>query len=185
MKFLPTELPEVIVVEPDVHRDPRGYFLETYHRDKYTAGGIPGPFVQFNHSLSAGNTVRGLHAQIERPQGKLVRVVEGAVLDIAVDIRLDSPTFRRWVGVEISAENFRQIYVPSGFAHGFAVLTPCAQVDYACTEVYDPAAEIVIAWDDPELDIRWPLTSPLLSARDAAAPRLAAWRARLPSRETA
>jgi len=180
MRFLPTELAEVILVEPDIHRDGRGFFLETYHRDKYAAAGIPGPFVQLNHSLSAGRTVRGLHAQIERPQGKLVRSVEGTVLDVAVDIRRGSPTFKAWVGVELSAENFRQLYVPPGFAHGFAVLTASAQVEYGCTEVYVPQAEIVIAWDDPEIGIRWPIAAPLLSPRDAAAPRLAAWGERLP-----
>ena len=180
MRFVATELPGVIVVEPPVHRDARGFFLETYHEPRYRANGIALPFVQDNHSLSRRGTLRGLHGQSPHAQGKLVRVIEGEIWDVAVDVRTGSPCFGKHCSAVLSAENFRQIYVPPGFAHGFAVLTPGAQVDYACTEVYVPAAEIVIAWDDPEIGIRWPIAAPLLSARDAAAPRLAAWGERLP-----
>jgi dTDP-4-dehydrorhamnose 3,5-epimerase len=169
MRFAPTELPGVILVEPDVHRDPRGFFLETWNHAKYQAGGIAAPFVQTNHSLSMQGTVRGLHAQRNKPQGKLVRCVEGTIFDVAVDIRRSSPTFRRWVGFELSAENFLQLWVPPGFAHGFAVLSPCAQVEYACTDYYDPADEITIAWNDPQICVNWPVGQPVLSARDQRA----------------
>jgi dTDP-4-dehydrorhamnose 3,5-epimerase len=172
MRFLPTELPGVVVVEPVVHRDPRGFFLESYHHGKFAAGGIDVVFVQDNHSKSAGGILRGLHAQVAKPQGKLMRVIEGAIWDVAVDIRPWSATYRRWVGVELSAESFRQLYIPPGYAHGFCVLGEGAQVVYKCTELYDPADEIAIAWNDPDVGIAWPLEQPVLSARDAAAPRL-------------
>jgi dTDP-4-dehydrorhamnose 3,5-epimerase len=172
MRFLPTELPGVVIVEPVVHRDPRGFFLETYRHDKFTHGGIDAHFVQDNHSRSAGGILRGLHAQLARPQGKLMRVIEGAIFDVAVDIRPWSPTYRRWVGVELSAESFRQLYIPPGFAHGFCVLGDGAQVVYKCTAIYDQSDEIAIAWNDPDLAIAWPIGQPLLSARDAAAPPL-------------
>jgi dTDP-4-dehydrorhamnose 3,5-epimerase len=169
MRFAPTELPGVILVEPDVHRDPRGFFLETWNHSKYQAGGIAARFVQTNHSLSMQGTVRGLHAQRNKPQGKLVRCVEGTIFDVAVDIRRSSPTFRRWVGLELSAENFLQLWVPPGFAHGFAVLSPRAQVEYACTDYYDPADELTIAWNDPQISVDWPVSQPVLSARDQRA----------------
>jgi dTDP-4-dehydrorhamnose 3,5-epimerase len=172
MRFLPSELPGVVIVEPVVHQDPRGFFLETYHRQKFAQGGIDAVFVQDNHSKSAGGILRGLHAQLAKPQGKLMRVVEGAIFDVAVDIRPWSSTYRRWVGVELSEGTFRQLYIPPGFAHGFCVLGEGAQVVYKCTELYDQADEIAIAWNDPELAIRWPVEQPILSARDAAAPRL-------------
>ena len=124
VRFVPTELPGVVIVEPDVHRDGRGFFLETYHADKYRGGGIAGPFVQDNHSRSVAGTLRGLHLQVRRPQGKLIRVIEGEIFDVAVDVRRGSPTFGRWVGVTLSAENFKQCYVPAGFAHGFCVAEP-------------------------------------------------------------
>lgn len=173
MKFVPTEVPGVLIVEPDVFRDDRGYFLETYRADKYRAAGIDGPFVQDNHSRSVQGTLRGLHLQLRQPQAKLIRVVEGAIYDVAVDVRRGSPTFGRSVGVVLSADNFLQCYVPVGFAHGFCVVTPVAQVEYKCTDVYDPGSEIGIAWDDPALAIRWPLSNPILSARDKCLPRLA------------
>ena len=174
MKFVPSTLPEVIVIEPDVLRDRRGFFLETYHLEKYRAGGIVDPFVQDNHSRSAGGTIRGLHLQLQHPQGKLIRVVEGEIFDVAVDVRRGSPTFGKWVGVTLSAENFRQCYVPKGFAHGFAVVSAVAQVEYKCTDIYDPASEIGIAWDDPAIGIKWPdVPSPILSDRDRRHPRLA------------
>jgi dTDP-4-dehydrorhamnose 3,5-epimerase len=173
MRFVPTELPEVVVIEPDVHRDPRGFFLETYQADKYRAGGIAGPFVQDNHSRSTVGTIRGLHLQLRRPQGKLVRVIAGEIVDVAVDVRRGSPTFGRWIAVTLSAENFRQCYIPPGFAHGFCVVSAAAEVEYKCTALYDRSSEIGVAWNDPELSIAWPVTQPQLSDRDAGLPPLA------------
>jgi dTDP-4-dehydrorhamnose 3,5-epimerase len=173
MRAVDTELPGVLLVEPAVHRDDRGFFLETYHRKKYADAGIDVAFVQDNHSRSVARTLRGLHAQLRNPQGKLVRAVEGEIWDVAVDIRPGSPTYRRWVGAVLSAENFRQLWIPPGFAHGFAVLSPTAQVEYKCTTLYDPTDEICVAWDDPELAIAWPVEAPLLSDKDRRAPRLA------------
>jgi dTDP-4-dehydrorhamnose 3,5-epimerase len=167
-----TSIPGVLVVEPVVHRDARGFFLETWHDERYRAVGIALPFVQDNHSSSAGGTLRGLHAQVKRAQGKLVRVVEGEIFDVAVDIRVGSPTFGRWVGERLSAENFLQLWIPPGFAHGFCVLTPSAQVQYKCTDLYDRADEITVSWRDPDLAIEWPITDPLVSAKDREAPRL-------------
>ena len=181
MHVVPTEIPEVLLVQPDVHADGRGFFLETYHADKYRAHGINGPFVQDNHSLSAIGTLRGLHLQLERPQGKLVRVIEGEIYDVAVDVRRGSPTFGRFVAVTLTAENFRQCYMPPGFAHGFCVITPVAQVEYKCTDLYDPASEIGIAWNDPAIGIPWPVREPILSARDSSHPTLAELADRLPS----
>ena len=166
MRFIPTELPGVLIIEPDVHRDGRGFFLESYHAEKYTAGGVEGPFVQDNHSHSVAGTLRGLHLQLARPQGKLVRAIEGEIFDVAVDVRVGSPTFGRWVGVTITAANFRQCYVPPGFAHGFCVVSPTAQVEYKCTDLYDAPSEIGIAWNDPALAITWPVAEPVLSQRD-------------------
>ncbi len=173
MKFLSTDLPGVMLIEPDVYRDTRGFFLETYHAGKYRAAGIDGIFVQDNHSHSVRGTVRGLHAQRHRAQGKLVRVLQGEIFDVAVDIRRGSPTFHRWVGVRLSADNFRQIYVPPGFAHGFCVLSEVADVEYKCTELYDPVDEFGVLWNDPELGISWPVHEPLLSEKDRTALRLA------------
>jgi len=173
MKFLSTALPGVMLIEPDVYRDTRGFFLETYHAGKYRAAGIDGIFVQDNHSHSVRGTVRGLHAQRHRAQGKLVRVLQGEIFDVAVDIRRGSPTFHRWVGVRLSADNFRQIYVPPGFAHGFCVLSEGADVEYKCTELYDPVDEFGVLWNDPALGISWPVHEPLLSEKDRTALRLA------------
>src|SRR6185312_3587036 len=154
VKFVPAGIPGVIIIEPDVHQDRRGFFLETYHAGKYRDGGITEPFVQDNHSRSAGGTVRGLHLQLRHPQGKLIRVIEGEIFDVAVDVRRGSPTFGKWVGVNLSADNFKQAYIPKGFAHGFAVVSD-------------------IAWDDPAIGIIWPVSSPILSDRDRRHPRLA------------
>jgi dTDP-4-dehydrorhamnose 3,5-epimerase len=172
VRVVPTEIPEVVVIEPTVHRDPRGFFLESYHLEKYRAAGIAGPYVQDNHSRSVRGTVRGLHLQLREPQGKLVRVVQGEILDVAVDVRRGSPTFGRWVKVPLSAESFRQCYIPPGFAHGFAVLSDVAEVEYKCTAVYNPAGELGIAWDDPAIGIEWPVAAPILSERDRRHPRL-------------
>lgn len=180
MRFVPTELPGVVIIEPHIHRDTRGFFLESYHQGKYAEGGIPGPFVQDNHSHSVRGTLRGLHAQVARPQGKLVRAVAGEMFDVAVDIREGSPTFGRWVGVPLSGENFRQLYIPPGFAHGFCVLSERVDVEYKCTDFYDPQGELAVAWNDPAIGIRWPIAEPILSGKDAGAPRLADLRGRLP-----
>jgi dTDP-4-dehydrorhamnose 3,5-epimerase len=173
VKFVPAGIPGVIIVEPDVHTDVRGFFLETYHADKYREGGIVDVFVQDNHSRSAGGAIRGLHLQLRRPQGKLIHVIEGSIFDVAVDVRRGSPTFGKWVGVTLSADNYRQCYIPKGFAHGFAVTSPVAQVEYKCTDVYDASSEIGIAWNDPDLGIAWPVSDPVLSERDKRHPRLA------------
>ncbi|MCK6557361.1 dTDP-4-dehydrorhamnose 3,5-epimerase [Candidatus Binatia bacterium] len=180
MKFIPTALPEVIVVEPDVFRDPRGFFLETYHAQKYRDGGIAATFVQDNHSRSVRGTLRGLHAQIGSPQGKLVRVLQGEVYDVAVDVRRGSPTFGRWVAVTLSAENFRQCYIPVGFVHGFCVTSEVAEVEYKVTNLYDPASEITVIWNDPAIGIPWPIAEPVLSVKDARGLPLAELNDRLP-----
>jgi dTDP-4-dehydrorhamnose 3,5-epimerase len=181
VRVVRTELPGVLLIEPHVYRDGRGFFLETYHADRYREHGIPGPFVQDNRSCSTAGTLRGLHLQLARPQGKLIHVVDGEVFDVSVDVRRGSPTFGRWVSVVLSAENFRQVYVPPGFAHGFCVLSPIAQLEYKCTELYDPTTEIGIAWNDPTLAIQWPVADPLLSDRDARHPTLAAQLDQLPA----
>jgi len=180
MRVTETSLPGVLLIEPVVHRDGRGFFIETYHADRYREHGIATPFVQDNHSRSLQGTLRGLHLQVQRPQGKLIHVIEGEIFDVAVDVRRGSPAFGRWVSVTLSADNFRQVYVPPGFAHGFFVVSPIAQVEYKCTEVYDPATEIGVAWNDPAIGIAWPAREPLLSARDSAHPTLAAVTDRLP-----
>lgn len=180
MKVIQTELEGVLVIEPRVFRDPRGFFLETYHAVRYRDAGVDAVFVQDNHSRSEYGTLRGLHAQERFPQSKLVRVIEGEIWDVAVDIRLGSPTFGRHVGVKLGAEDQRQIYVPVGFAHGFCVLTESAQVEYKCTDFYHPEDEIRILWNDPELAIPWPVEKPLLSDKDAAALPLRDLHARLP-----
>jgi dTDP-4-dehydrorhamnose 3,5-epimerase len=180
MRVVPTDIPDVVVIEPDVHADGRGFFVETYHADRYRQVGIVGPFVQDNHSRSLAGTLRGLHLQLQRPQGKLIRVIEGEIFDVAVDVRRGSPTFARWVGVTLTADNFKQVYVPPGFAHGFVVVSPVAQVEYKCTDLYDPASEIGVAWNDPALGILWPVTQPLLSRRDARHPTLAELTDKLP-----
>jgi dTDP-4-dehydrorhamnose 3,5-epimerase len=172
MKFSPADIPDVVIIEPRVFRDERGFFLETYHEKKFQDGGVDAQFVQDNHSRSVKDTLRGLHAQRRRPQGKLVRAVVGEIFDVAVDIRPHSPTFGRWVGVTLSAENFRQLYVPPGFAHGFCVVSETAEVIYKCTALYDPSDELGVAWDDSDIGIQWPTQTPILSPKDAAAPRL-------------
>ena len=168
MNILPTTLSGVFIIEPDVYRDERGWFLETYHVDKYLYGGVPLTFVQDNCSSSVRGTLRGLHAQMSRPQGKLVRVTRGEIFDVAVDIRRGSPTFASWKSVMLTADNFKQIYIPPGFAHGFCVLSDIAEMAYKCTDVYVPGDEITIAWNDSEIDIQWPLESPILSSKDMA-----------------
>jgi dTDP-4-dehydrorhamnose 3,5-epimerase len=172
LRFVATPIPGVILVEPDVHRDARGFFLETYQAARYRDGGIHELFVQDNHSRSARGTLRGLHVQSPRPQGKLLRVIEGEIWDVAVDVRRGSPTYGKHFGARLTAEGFEQLYVPPGLAHGFVVTSEVAQVEYKCTQFYDPKAEFSIAWDDPDLAIPWPVASPLLSEKDRRAPRL-------------
>ena len=166
MRFNPTSLAGVVVIEPDVYEDARGHFLETFHAEKYAAAGIPAQFVQDNQSMSIRNVLRGLHMQLRKPQGKLIRVTEGEVWDVAVDARPESATFGRWFGERLSDGNRRQLYVPPGCAHGFCVLSARALVQYKCTELYDPADEVGIAYDDPTLAIAWPINQPVLSDKD-------------------
>jgi dTDP-4-dehydrorhamnose 3,5-epimerase len=183
MKFTKSKLPGVILIELDVFRDTRGFFLETYHRQKYAAGGVPDAFVQDNHSRSVKGIIRGLHLQTRRPQGKLIRVLQGEIYDVAVDLRRGSPTFKVWEAFDLSAENFRQLYVPPGYAHGFAVLSEIADVEYKCTDFYDPGGEGGVRWNDSELAIPWPVKNPVLSAKDAALPLLRDALERLPGIE--
>lgn len=172
MKVIQTHLPGVVVIEPTVYRDDRGFFLEHFQAERYRACGASGPFVQDNLSRSAKGVLRGLHLQNPNPQGKLVGVLRGAVLDVAVDVRLGSPTFGHHVRVELDDVTFRQLWIPRGFAHGFVVLSDSADFFYKCDALYSPADEITIRWDDPDLGIDWGVAHPVLSKRDAAAPRL-------------
>lgn len=173
MKFVKTALPGVLRVEPEVFRDERGYFFEIYHHEKFSDAGVPHHFVQDNQSRSIKGTLRGLHAQRRSPQGKLVRALSGSIFDVAVDIRANSPDLGRWVGVELSDENLRSLWVPPGFAHGFLVMSEEAVVEYKCTDLYDRSDEIGVTWNDPRIGIDWPLSdSPLLSPKDEAWPSL-------------
>jgi len=174
VEFEPTEIPDAVLIRPKVFGDARGYFFESWEERKFAAAGIDAKFVQDNHSRSARNTLRGLHYQIQQTQGKLVRVVTGAVFDVAVDIRRNSPTFGRWVGVTLTEENHHMLWVPPGFAHGFLVLSESADFIYRCTDFWAPAHERAIQWNDPDLNIAWPLPEgmePLLSAKDKVAKR--------------
>lgn len=180
MRILETSIPGVIVVEPVVHRDARGFFLEVYHADRYRAAGLDVRFVQENHSRSLRGSVRGLHWQVTHPQAKFVRVIVGEIYDVAVDIRRGSPTFGQWTAVTLSAENFRQMYIPAGLAHGFCVTSEVAEVEYKCTDIYDPAGEAGLPWDDPALGITWPVEAPILSPRDTRHPPFASDRPDFP-----
>jgi len=173
MKVITTQLPGVVLIEPKVFGDARGFFLETFNAQRYAEmAGIEAIFVQDNQSFSAQGVLRGLHFQRQYPQGKLVYVTSGSVFDVAVDIRKDSPTFKQWVGVTLTAENHQQFYVPPGFAHGFCVLSETAHFHYKCTEYYHPEDEGSLRWNDPEVQIEWPIDNPLLSTKDANAPLL-------------
>jgi len=173
MNVIQTEIPEVLIFEPKVLGDQRGFFLEIFKSDRYAAHGVSGPFVQDNISRSARGVLRGLHLQNPRCQGKLISVLLGCVLDVAVDVRVGSPTFGQHVAVELSEDNRRQMWVPRGFAHGFAVLSDVADFFYKCDELYSPSDEITVRWNDPTIGIVWNVDTPLLSPRDAAAPLLA------------
>jgi dTDP-4-dehydrorhamnose 3,5-epimerase len=179
LKFEATALPGVLLIEPTVHRDDRGFFLESWHGPRYAEHGIPERFVQDNHSRSARDALRGLHAQSPGWQGKLVRCVSGRVWDVAVDVRVGSPAFGRHLACELSGENFRELWIPPGLLHGFCVLSDSAEVEYKCTTVYDAQADFSVRWDDPELAVPWPIDEPVLSAKDARAPLLSEVRERL------
>lgn len=172
MNVLRTALPGVVVIEPRVFRDERGFFLETWHAGRYAEVGIDLAFVQDNHSRSRRDTLRGLHFQRERPQGKLVRAIAGEIFDVAADVDPASATYGQWVGVVLSADNFRQLYVPPGYAHGFCVVSDEAEVEYKCTEFYDPADEGGVMWNDRRLAVVWPTATPILSSRDQQHPPL-------------
>ena len=170
MQFIPTSLPEVILVVPKVYEDERGFFLESYQKERFAAAGISFDFVQDNHSASVQGVLRGLHYQIRQPQGKLVRAVVGEIYDVAVDIRRSSPTFGKWVGAVLSSENRNQLWVPPGFAHGFYVMSGRAEILYKATDYYAPQWERSLLWNDPALGIDWPVTGenfPILSGTDA------------------
>ena len=173
MKVTPMTLPEVLLVEPDRFGDARGYFLETWRQERYQAAGIRLPFVQDNLSRSARGILRGLHLQHPGAQGKLVYVLEGEVFDVAVDVRVGSPTFGKWTGATLSSADHRQLWIPPGFAHGFCVTSETALFAYKCTAPYAAADEIGVLWNDPAIAIAWPVAAPRLSAKDAAMPRLA------------
>jgi len=166
VKTVPTELPGVVIIEPRVFPDARGFVFESYHAARYAQAGISGNFVQDNHSCSVKDTLRGLHYQLHHAQAKLLRVVRGAVFDVAVDIRRGSPTFGRWVGLELSAENRRQVFIPAGFAHGFCVTSDIAEVEYKCTDFYVPDDQRGVLWSDPTIGIPWPVRQPILSIKD-------------------
>jgi dTDP-4-dehydrorhamnose 3,5-epimerase len=172
VRFVPTALPEVVVVEPEVRRDERGWLVEAWSARAFREAGIDAAFVQENVVVSGRAVLRGLHAQRRKPQGKLVRCVEGEVFDVAVDVRTSSPTYRRWVGTALSGENARAVWIPPGFAHGYCVVGERAVVSYSLTAPFDPSDEVRIAWDDPAIGVRWPVTSPTLSPADRAAPPL-------------
>ncbi|MBA1247924.1 dTDP-4-dehydrorhamnose 3,5-epimerase [Pseudomonas luteola] len=173
MEVIDTIIADVKIIQPRVFGDSRGFFLETFQADRYAElAGITLPFVQDNHSRSTRGVLRGLHFQRSRPQGKLVRCVKGEVLDVAVDIRQDSPTFGRWVAEILSEDNKRQLWIPPGLAHGFVVLSETADFEYKCTDYYDPSAEGCLIWNDPDLGIDWRISDPQLSAKDAQGLRL-------------
>ena len=173
MRFIPNfDLPEIIMIDPDIHGDERGHFLETYQAHHYAKNGIPDSFVQDNLSYSTRGVLRGLHYQLGTPQGKLVWVVDGEVFDVSVDIRQGSPTFGKWIGVMLSSKKYSQVFVPQGFAHGFCVISKTATLLYKCTDYYSPKAERGIQWNDPALGIDWPVTNLILSEKDRTHPPL-------------
>jgi len=172
MNVKETKLPGVLVLEPDVFSDERGFFLETWNRTRYENAGIQGPFVQDNASFSKKGVLRGLHFQYPQSQGKLVQVLSGQVVDVAVDIRVGSPTFGQWISEVLSDANHRQMYIPPGFAHGYYVTSETAVFSYKCTDFYNPATESGIIWNDPDLKIKWPMKEPIVSPKDADYSRL-------------
>ena len=173
MNLIETSIPGVVIVEPEFHPDHRGHFMETYHRDKFAGIGLDVEFVQDNHSFSKKGTIRGFHYQVPNPQGKMVRVVRGAIMDVAVDIRVGSPTFGQYVSEILTEENRRQMYMPPGFTHGFCTLTDTADLVMKCTTVYSKKDMRIVSWNDPDIGVEWPITDPILSEKDIAAGRLA------------
>ena len=173
MKILPSSLPEILIIEPSVFQDERGFFMEIYQQRRYTEAGIESVFVQDNLSYSVRGTLRGLHYQVKQVQAKLIQVIEGTIFDVALDIRRGSPSFGQWTSVHLSAENKRQLFLPQGFAHGFCVLSESAQVVYKCTDYYAAEDEGGVLWSDPALAIDWPISKPLLSEKDSQLPFLA------------
>ncbi len=174
MNVIETDLPGVVIIEPKVFGDERGFFMESWNGRRYEEAGLPGRFVQDNLSYSIHGVLRGLHFQNPNSQGKLVSVLRGEVFDVAVDIRVGSPTFGKWIGATLSAENKRQLYVPPSFAHGFVVTSEAALFFYKCTDYYAPSSERIVLWNDPEIGIEWPIAEPVLSERDRAAAPLRA-----------
>ncbi len=172
MRVLETGLDGVVIIEPIVHGDDRGYFQETFKASSYRGHGLPTAFAQANISRSAKGVLRGLHYQFQQPQGKLVSVFAGRIFDVAVDLRPESPSFGQWAGVELSAENHRQLYIPEGFAHGFMVLSSTALFHYHCTNEYAAQFDAAIAWNDPDINVKWPLEPESISTKDNAAPFL-------------
>jgi len=172
MIFIQTEIPDVILVKPTLIEDDRGFFMESYQIEKFKLGGINCTFVQDNYVKSVGNTLRGLHFQVQYPQAKLLRCLRGKVFDVAVDIRKDSPYFGKWVGIELSELNKFQLYIPEGFAHGYYVMSKKSEIDYKCSAIYHPEDEKGILWNDPDIGVEWPGSSPILSEKDKNLPFL-------------
>ena len=172
MEFKQLSIADIILIKPSIFEDHRGFFMESYHIEKFILGGIDCTFVQDNHIKSVQNTLRGLHFQVQFPQAKLLRCLKGKVFDVAVDIRKDSPFFSKWVGVELSEENKYQLFIPQGFAHGYYVMSETAEIIYKCSDIFHPKDEQGIRWDDPELGIEWPGIEPVLSERDINLPML-------------
>ncbi|MFQ6611971.1 MAG: dTDP-4-dehydrorhamnose 3,5-epimerase [Fidelibacterota bacterium] len=173
MKLEQTRIPGILLLHPDLHADERGYFYEIYKASHFSKMGLPDHFIQDNQALSRKGVLRGLHYQLHQAQGKLVRVVEGTVFDVAVDIRKNSPTFGEWIGFELSADNHLQVFIPEGFAHGYFVMSPTAVFQYKCTREYTPEDEYGLNWNDPELAIEWPVGNKIVSPKDSALPTLA------------
>jgi dTDP-4-dehydrorhamnose 3,5-epimerase len=174
-KFEQTDIRDLLIITPEIFQDDRGFFTETYRKDKFSAFGLEIEFVQDNHSLSSQNVVRGLHFQWEPPMGKLMRVTQGSAFLVAVDIRIGSPTLGKWIGIEASVENRKQVYAPAGFARGFCVLSEYAEIQYKCTGIYSNKAESGILWNDPAINIKWPVKQPILSKKDEVAQTLESW----------
>jgi dTDP-4-dehydrorhamnose 3,5-epimerase len=181
LELLLCTLPGVLLIQPKIHRDERGFFVETFHAPRYREAGVDVDFVQDNQSSSIRGTLRGLHAQVKRPQAKLVRCIEGEIFDVAVDVRKGSPNFGKWFGALLNAENCRQMYVPAGFVHGFAVKSDRAQVEYKCSDVYVAEDQLTVLWNDPKIGIDWGVSDPILSPKDKAAKALADLMDQLPS----
>ena len=172
MEFIQTKIPDVILIKPNVFEDQRGFFMESYHVEKFKLAGIDSIFVQDNHAKSVKDTLRGLHFQVNFPQAKLLRCLKGKVFDVAVDLRKDSPYYRQWVGEELSDNNKCQLFIPAGFAHGYYVLSETAEITYKCSEIYHPEDEQGLRWDDPDIAIDWPGIDPILSEKDRQLPPL-------------